>query len=821
MSTFSYEDDLPHLPVPSLSSTTQQLLAALKPLLSPDEYGEVLEDATKFVSSKYINLIQDHLVKASTNESHSCYLNSINDEVNPGIYGELNNDILPRNPYLVLEEDPYSKTINPPNQAQRAASLINSSLKFIVSLRNETLKPDLTPKNKNPLTMNCYRNLFGSTRVPEENHVTIERHEDSAHIMVICNNQFYELEVIKTVPENEGSATELWFNDHELSLLLQSIIDGSSQSDAIETVNNSIGSLTTQTFKMWKLSRKELSTSNPKILHSIDSSLFVVVLDFLNSPETDQEKTSVISHGSSNLLPGTNIQVGSCTSRWYDKLQMIVTKNSVAGVVWESASMDSTAILRYISDIYTDSILKLAKDINGLEYSLFNTKFIKFASTKDNPTKPEPRPLSITKTPELFHLIHLSETRLADLINQHEYKTMTLKFDSNLISKFHVPVDSFLQICFQIAYYTLYGKLVNTLEPITTRKFKDARTELIPVQNDPITRLVKTFISKDDQQVKWKRFKECCEIHSKQYLDAMQGRGFQRHFLALAHCVRSPDAIQYLNNLNPDLPSIPPLSGDTEIPLLSNPSIDKISSPELLISNCGNPALHLFGITPAIDQGFGIGYIIHSDKVIITISSKFRQTERFLDTFKSVVIELKQIIQNQSNFLFKLADTEARKAELQNVTEENPKNSIDLTIDVNKRIPLENSSNSSGSSRSTPEKANFDVFGGYGYFDFGELDNRSFILSHNQSHLNSEISISLPHSHSSQTSNSNSRLQSRNHSNTNLHKLNLSDDMKHRMTLSESIRDRLQSTESVNVVPEKKTERSKNMIGKELKMNQI
>lgn len=66
------------------------------------------------------------------------------------------------------------------------------------------------------------------------------------------------------------------------------------------------------------------------------------------------------------------MQIGTCTSRWYDKLQIVVTKNSVAGIVWESMTMDSTAILRFISDIYTDSVLKMAKNINGSEYTLFD-----------------------------------------------------------------------------------------------------------------------------------------------------------------------------------------------------------------------------------------------------------------------------------------------------------------------------------------------------------------------------------------------------------------------------------------------------------------
>lgn len=852
MSTFLNEKSLPHLPVPTLTSTAGQLIDALSPLVTSEELLTLKEDSKEFITNPLISLIQRHLITASQNPDHSCYLNSINDEVNPGIYGELNNDILPRNPYLVLEEDPYLQTINPPNQAQRASSLINSSLKFILSLRNETLKPDVTPKNGNPLTMNCYKNLFGTSRIPAENHVTIKRFDqnDSNHIMIICNNQYYKLEVIKSnqrVDDDDVDASSfsgnIWFNNHDLSLVLEEIVTEATKIDTIESVNSSIGSITTQTFKVWKQAREELQNSNRELLETIDLSLFVVVLDSVNSPETDQEKTSVISHGLSNLLHGTNIQTGSCTSRWYDKLQLIVTRNSVAGVVWELALMDSTAILRYISDIYTDLILKLAKDINGAEYTLFDLNVTKFVSSKDNEKKPVPKKLEVHRTPELLHLIHLLETRLADLIHQHEYKMLTIKLDGHLVSKFNLSVDLVLQVCLQITNYTLYGKLVNTLEPITTRKFRDARTELVPVQSEAVAQCCKTFISNDDIQVKWKRFRECCDAHSRQYLDAMQGRGFERHFLSLVHCIRSSEAVDFLNELNKDvdgLPQIPQFhheGGSSAAglipPLLANPCIDKLSSPELLILNCGNPALHLFGITPAIDQGFGIGYIIHADRVIVTVSSKHRQTDRFLATFKHVVHEVKSILHQQDNLLYTTADTEARKNELEQLRREKDNGSDSLppkrkgSTSRGQAIPLTIASNpipysphgtspTSTLSDDVKQGDDYDVFGGYGYFDFGELDHRSDILSHNSSYMNSEISISL-----NSASTSTSRLQSRHHSSTNLHKMaGGPEDLKQKISLSESIRDRLQSTESFHSSIEPEVEhKPRSQIGRALDMS--
>lgn len=852
--------------MPLLGETSRQLLAALKPLLSPEEYLEVLHELAQFVDNKYIRLIQAHLVELSKRDDVACYLNTIYNETYPGIYGELRGDILPRNPYLVLEEDPYAKTLNPPNQPQRAANLINSSLKFIISLRNETLKPDLTPKNLNPLTMNCYRNLFGTTRVPDLHdeatyRVSIQKYKhinDSRHIVVICNNQYYKLDLLLEHDEKSTAKSKhaILFSDHELSLLLQEIVDLSAVVDKIASINNSIGSITTQNFHHWKSARQELMRSNKETLSVIDDALFVVCLDS-NSPVSDQEKTLVVSHGSSEMSEGTNIQIGTCTSRWYDKLQLIVAKNAVAGIVWESTSMDSTAILRFISDIYTDLILKLAKNINGSEYTLFDEN-IQFISSKDHDKKPRPLKLSFNKTPELQHLIHLSETRLADIINQHEYKTLDLKLDAHLIGKLDISVDSFLQLAFQITNYTLYGKVANTLEPITTRKFRDSRTELIPVQNDSVGRLVKLFITSATPMEKWEIFKECCDIHNKQYHDAMLGKGFERHFIALIHVLKRPKAVAFLNSVNSTLEAIPNLAGikNLLIPLLLNPAIDKLSTPELLISNCGNPALHLFGIPPASDQGFGVGYIIHPDKVIITISSKHRQTDRFLDIFKQIINDIKVDVKSKANLLIDIADSNARKAELKrlrvdhelkNVDRESAstRNPVNLMVGQSP-IPLENielgapkagfeggkATEAQGRSRSTSDgsgKEDYDILGGYGYFDFGELDVRSDELSRNESFLDSR-------------SQSTSNLTSRHHSSSNLSGLaSLSSglvhelDVKQKMSLSERIRDKLsqsqdsiprghspyESTDSYLGVKGRVVPRPKNLIGRELSISRF
>lgn len=850
-SMFHYEKSLPTLPVPLLESTVKQMLVSLQPLLSTEEYENAVSEGDAFVKDPLINLIQLHLLTAS---KQSCYLNRV---TNLDI-----TETLPLHPYLVLEEDPFSKALNPPNQYERAASLINSSLKFIISVRNGTLVPDITPKNATPLTMQCFMNLFGTSRIPHGKNIKMYKYlhiNDLRHIVIICNNHFYKLELLTLYDEESYSETsskhKIWFSDHDLGLLLKEIIEDASSYDQISSNRNSIGCVTTQTYKTWKSARSELEKSNEELLKTIDDALFITVLD-PSTPVTDQEKTVAISHGTTDLVTGTNIQRGTCTSRWYDKLQLIVTKNAVAGVVWDSASVDSMAILRFISDIYTDSILKLAKNINGAEYSLFD-KNIKFVP--GNSIKPEYIPLELNKTPELETMIRISETRLADLIGQHQYNTFNLELENYLMKSANLSTDSVLQVAFQIAHYSLYGKMVNTLEPITTRKFRDSRTELIPIQTEQIAKLAKMYITKADPEEKWQLFLKCCHAHTKQYRDAMQGLGFERHLMALTQVVKRPEARDFFGSLNKELEPIPELEKieDLYIPLISGPLLDKIFSPELLISNCGNPALRLFGIPPAIDQGFGIGYIIHPDNVVITVCSKFRQADRLLQTFRKVIDDLRDIAKQRSNFLTSINESSSRKLEIQkiriqqelsNVTDDVVyRHPIDLTIDTHyeeyesqvgkkysqsvekkkeKKEKKEKKQDSRGRSESVESNGSnsdeFDLLGGYDYFDMGEVENRSTEMAKAQSSQGGSLAHSRFQSRiqSAIHSQVHSQVNSRRNSNTDLKELG---DVKQKLSLSESIRDKLSNSNSnstESLIARLDSLRPKSAVGRELELTE-
>lgn len=723
-STFQNEEKLPKLPLPSLESTLENLIQLLKPLVSHKEYLRLLDESINFLNNKNLKAVQLHLLKS--HKINKCYLEGEGITANsPGIYGELRGSTLPRNPFFILENDPLTKSA-PPTQSFRAAVLVTSSLRFIASLRKETITPDFTPSSKTPLTMSNYRDLFGTTRIPVEGPegrigIGCKKKADSTNLVILCKGQFYSLEVL-------NKDDQLWFTKHELSAIFDDIINDSLSLSRREINKIAIGAITTESKLLWRESRQRLEETNPELMKLIDEAVFVLCLD-QTSPVTDDEKVGCISHGTSRL-DQENFQVGSCLNRWYDKLQIVVTKNAVAGVIWESTSADATTVLRFFTDIYTDSVLRVARKINGLNYTMFS-----FIQTVDivGEDKPGFQKLIFKLPGDVNNALHLAETRLADLIGQHEYRSMRIPgFGKDFIlERLKLHSDSLIQLVFQIAHYALYGKLCSSNEPVSTRRFQNARTELINIQSDLVLTCCQSFITSASYETRWKNLRLACVEHSQRVSKASRGFGFERHLSAL---ITAYTQHELLNKLNPELPAI----DSSPIPLILDPQIEHIYKTEILIANCGNPALNLFGFTPAVSYGYGVGYIIKNNSLEIVACSQWRQTERFLNTVNSVINEIKTCWRSQTSPNGSEVLNGSRARELESTNNGNQSIIQSLPMELIKSNNSSYTNNKSHAKSTEKDKSN--ILGGYDYFDVNSLIIRSNEVTRANSGINSTFS---------------------------------------------------------------------------------
>ncbi|KXJ96881.1 carnitine O-acetyltransferase, variant 2 [Microdochium bolleyi] len=657
--TFAGQDQLPRLPIPSLDKTCHKYLAALKPLQDPREHAETTLAVHEFLhhdgpqlQAKLLEYAKD---KVSYIEQfwYDSYLNFDNPVV------------LNLNPFFLLEDDP---TPARNNQVTRAASLVVSALEFVRAVRREELPPDML-KGK-PLDMYQYSRLFGTARVPSSHGCQIEQDPDSKHVVVICHGQFYWFDVL-------DDNSDLIMTEKDISINLQTIVNDAAQTPIQEAAKGALGVLSTENRKIWSQMRdtltREEGSNNADCLGIIDSALFVLCLDY-----TEPLTAAALCQ---NMLCGTNdvqkgVQIGTCINRWYDKLQIIVCKNGSAGINFEHTGVDGHTVLRFASDVYTDTILRFARTINGQAPSLWKT-------TSPDPSKRDPESFGDVTTsphklewdmiPELNVAVRFAETRLADLIGQTEFECLDFSgYGKNFITSSGFSPDAFVQMAFQAAYYGLYGRVECTYEPAMTKMFLHGRTEAVRSVTEASVEFIQNFWGDNPEEQKVAALRKACQQHVDNTRESAKAEGCDRHLYALytiwqkameefhSSTTVTP-ADESSSDSGPDDIARDPAveseernragsnsSRSREPPLMprvfSDGGWEKLNQTILSTSNCGNPSLRQFGFGPTSGDGFGIGYIIKDEGINVCVSSKHRQTKRFLDTLESYLLEIQRVL---------------------------------------------------------------------------------------------------------------------------------------------------------------------------------
>lgn len=613
--TFKNQQKLPKLPIPKLADTTDRFLASARPLISNKEF-ERAKNAVKLFLNEDGPKLQEELQKYASNKSsyieqfwYDSYL-SHSDSV-----------VLNLNPFFVLEDDP---TPSRNNQVVRAASLIISSLNFVSALRQETLEPDAF--RGIPLCMDQFHRIFATSRIPTESGCKMETDYSSRHIVVMCRSQFYWFDVLNQ--DNSVAITE-----RQLVQNLKAIKKDATTEPVMEAAKRAIGVLSTEKRHIWAGLRQVLQAGeaiNAECLKIVETALFVVCLDDIN-PQTKGEVANNMLCGSYQIKNG--VQIGTCTNRWYDKLQIIVCEGGQCGVNFEHTGVDGHTVLRFVSDIYTDTILRFASSINASTHTLFP----KVENRAQNPDSEEsdtfidiaPKRLEWQLTPPITAGIRFAETRLSDLILQNETKVLEFQsYGKNFITAMGFSPDAFVQMAFQAAYYGMYGRVESTYEPAMTKSFLHGRTEAIRTATAESVEFVRKFCSDAPAEAKVEALKVATKKHTAITKDCSKGQGQDRHLYAL-FCVW-----QRLH-----------ANDKAEIPeLFASVAYNKLNTTILSTSNCGNPSLRLFGFGPTAGDGFGLGYIIKDEGIAVCASSKHRQTQRYLDTLQAYLLEVQKML---------------------------------------------------------------------------------------------------------------------------------------------------------------------------------
>nr|ATJ44576.1 acetyltransferase 11 [Helicoverpa assulta] len=608
--TMHFQKSLPRLPIPDLSKTGERYLKALRPLLNDNQYEEAQQRTGNFIA-KEGKILQEKLIAKDKRNKHTSYISEywfdlyLRDRVPLPIN---------YNPMIVFQND-----VRPEynDQLIRSANILISSVRFMLSLREQILEPEVyhmnpkksdTPLFRNftrmlpeaiswygaylmkvfPLDMSQFVGLFGATRLPRQTKDEIFRDPKSKHVVVQKQGNFYVFDVLDA-------------NGNLLSP--QEILGNLAQimNDNTTAAEHPLGILTTQNRDVWAKQRTHLeSTGNSEVLNKIDSAIFNLILD--DDTINDDKRVLLKKYLHSDGL-----------NRWFDKsFSLIVTRDGVAGVNFEHSWGDGVAVLRFFQDIYAETTKK---------------PFIHPDS------KPADSNISVQKLE--FKLDDKSKQFIDNAKKEYKawYNSLSIDYilyeglNKAACKKFKVSPDCIMQLSFQAAHHLLKGNFVGTYESCSTSAFKHGRTETMRPCTDKTKAFCETLHSNNTSIDELRaKLTECSKLHLELVKDAAMGQGFDRHMFALMKMAED-------NNM-----PRPEIFDSYEYKFL-NKSI-------LSTSTLSSPSVMAGGFGPVVKEGFGIAYSAFPDKLGAAVASykPHNDSSQYIEALHKSFLDITKIL---------------------------------------------------------------------------------------------------------------------------------------------------------------------------------
>ncbi|PSN55812.1 hypothetical protein C0J52_02486 [Blattella germanica] len=447
-----FQASLPRLPIPELEKTCDRYLAALQPILSPQEYSRTQAIVSEFRNGDGVQL-QKQLKDWDKRNKHTNYISE-------SWFDKYLRDRVPLpinyNPQVVFNNDPkpgYG------NQLIRTTNMLISSLRFMKSLRASLLEPEVFHLNPKKSDTELFRSV---TR------------------LLPSSISWYGAFLFKVTSNILPPA--------DLLACLKYILDDTKQSAA-----HPVGILTTEERNTWAKAREHLENiGNKEVLRLIDSGIFMLCLD-------DVEITDNLNFLLRHFLHSDG------KNRWFDKsFSLLLTKDGYAAINFEHSWGDGVAVLRYFQDMLKDSLKnpRVHPDtkpsncspetkVQKLDFNIDEKAkdFIEQATKKFD---------SLCKSLDIDYVEYMEHGRKTckkykvspDSVMQLSFQDNTgsknlsefewgivyeLKNRMASVMKDDAKTDAAKK--FYVAFHKLYGKFVSSYESCSTAAFKHGRTE--------------------------------------------------------------------------------------------------------------------------------------------------------------------------------------------------------------------------------------------------------------------------------------------------------------------------------------------------------
>jgi carnitine O-acetyltransferase len=560
-------DDLQVRPLPSLAASIGNYLENIKPLLSAEEFGRASLLCQEFMAEAGPELQQQLEAIASAPDVSNW---------NAGFWDSM---YLTQREPLPIHSSPFFAVSDQDALAglpieAASARIISATSHVIAAIRDGSLAPEQAKGVSQDMVQ--YQRFFGYTREPAPGRDRKRFTLESNHICVVHNNQLFSLavfdEACKPLP---------------IEVLQANIKQIMGCSGTQESDNTFIGYLTAHERDSWAAAKDDIRrhcAENRRALEIIDAGLYVLCLD--NSPVSSlRDRAEKLLHNRGD-------------NRYFDKYQIVVFKDGRVGSIFEHAPVDAISVGR----IWNETIKHLiAQDHPGPVEDVGEEHVELMAELKlDLPT-------TITE------LIEESRDRFQHLADTTQQEVVLFEaFGTDALKQLGVSPDACMQVMFHLSYLKAFGKIQNTYESVSTRQFREGRTDVLR----SVTRESLDFAQSHNPSpdaASLALLKTATESIMQRRLISATGSSPDHHLSALYQL-----ALQNQNNLFDYV--IPPLFSDSTYTLYRR-SI-------LSTSNISDPLCLLFGFGPVTPEGLGLAYGTYPGHLVFHLSFFDQDRER-------------------------------------------------------------------------------------------------------------------------------------------------------------------------------------------------
>lgn len=556
---FSFQNQLPRLPVPDLEHTLDCYITWLEPFLETAFFQKTRQVVAHFRRAEGI-ILQDRLVSWAEEAGCPNWLYLM----------WLESYLEGRDPLPVTSNVFYrmERVDCPPEsrQASRAASILVGALDFYRSVLRGNIEPDL--ERGYPLCMSQYLNLFGSCRIPalrrDDVRVTsLGEKKEQREIALFRKGHLFFMPVMDR-RGNPLSYPELFAGIWEL--LSRDLPPGPGA-----------GAFTALPRDRWACIRRQMLTSYPEneeIFSRLERAPFVLCLD--DAEAGDDESLS------------RAFFLGQCENRWFDKtLQFIVLPDGEAGLNMEHSLIDGSPNARLLRKIMASTVPPHSD----------MSRIIPMARQTDFALDPVLEEKAVWAR-RAFHGLGRGTSLRVLRFND---------FGREGMRNCWVSPDAFVQMAIQLAQFRVFGRCHMAYEAVMTRRFLFGRTEAMRPVTPQALQFIRAMEQGEDREVCIKVFREACEEHVARIQMCKEGLGVDRHLYGLLQVFRREGEILNIKRC-------PAIFMDKGWKLLNH---NRIST-----STTSSVGLVLAGYAPVVQNGFGVRYMTKPEAINFNVTAR-------------------------------------------------------------------------------------------------------------------------------------------------------------------------------------------------------